>query len=42
MRQLACMEENLPADTEVVHATADMEVVDTSISDKEEGMPAWA
>ncbi len=42
MCPLVCMEENLPADAEVVDATVNAEVVDTSTSDKEEGMPAWS
>jgi len=42
MRQLACTEENLPADAEVVDAAADTEVVDTLTSDEEKCVPGWA
>ncbi len=41
MHQLACTEENLRANTKVVDAIADTEVVGTSTSNKEEGVPAW-
>ncbi len=41
MRQLACTEENLPADAEVVDAAADTEVVDTSTNYKDKGVPGW-
>ena len=42
MHQPACTEENLPADAQVVDATADTEVVDTSTSDEEKGVLGWA
>ena len=42
MHQLACTEENLQADVEVVDEIADTEVVDTSTSDKDKDVPGWA
>ncbi len=42
MHQLVCTEENLQADAKVVNARANTEVVDTSTSDKEKGVPDWA
>ncbi len=42
MHQLACTEENLPANTDVVDATADTEVVYTSTNDVDKGVPGWA